>query len=761
MPRSRLVAISSATFAALLGCGGGGGDGSTSAGAAGSGNLPTPPEVGPESWPCEPGELPMPDGSCQSPGVVACGVGFAPDGEGGCAALLPLQPCTPPLMAIPGDAACREIAPCGSGPWGNIPVEATTVYVDDSYTAPDSDGSASKPWPTIQQGVDAVTSGGIVAIAAGAYPETVLVTGKSARIWGVCPESVSVAGPSTNSAAVRFHQASGSALHTVALTGQRKGVGVWDSTGVVIERTWIHDTAEEGIYVHNYGGTAEVTVRGALINHTVQQGIQIDAGSAVVEETVITDVQPDVDLDFGRALDVDADDQLMTRGSLIVRRSLIHRNRDIAIVGWGSDVVIEDSVVRDTAPRALDDGGGTGVEVRRDALTGFFPVLAVRGSLIDNNHSCGVCALSGDLTVESTTVRATKPRVSDGRNGTGVLAIPYEVPPPAPATLVVVSCLVTGSHLAGIAASGAQALVESTIVRDTRPLAVLSFGGRGIDIERSIDFDIRGGGAVRGVVVEGSYEYGIVAIGTDATVEWAWVRDTRPRADGVAGRGISGEVEFSSSERASLEIRGALVEASTELGIGALGADVLVENSIVRGTVPHPATTAGWGIAAQISTETFAESSIIVRSSLIERNHESGIYVGAAEATVERTWIKDSLPLPGTDEFGDGVAVSPLVYQSTPVGQIYPGTVTIRGSVIENNHRAGLANFAATAAIDGSWLLCNPIHLDGESIPELDFAFEDRGNNVCQCQQTEECKVLSTGMRAPDPIESPAQMSGM
>ena len=46
----------------------------------------------------------------------------------------PRSPARPGLMAVPGDAACRPVMPCGAGRWGDIAVDATTEYVDGAYT---------------------------------------------------------------------------------------------------------------------------------------------------------------------------------------------------------------------------------------------------------------------------------------------------------------------------------------------------------------------------------------------------------------------------------------------------------------------------------------------------------------------------------------------------------------------------------------------------------------------------------------------------
>src|SRR5215470_16966538 len=74
---------------------------------------------------CAPGEAQLLDDTCQKAGIPpdACGEGFMPDGEDGCEAILPEEPCPKGMMAVPGMTQCEEVAPCGQGTWGDIPVE--------------------------------------------------------------------------------------------------------------------------------------------------------------------------------------------------------------------------------------------------------------------------------------------------------------------------------------------------------------------------------------------------------------------------------------------------------------------------------------------------------------------------------------------------------------------------------------------------------------------------------------------------------------
>jgi len=56
--------------------------------------------------------------------------------------------------------------------------------VDGAYAGTDSDGTEKRPWPTVQQAIDAANDGGVVAVAQGKYTENVWSHGKSVGIWG-------------------------------------------------------------------------------------------------------------------------------------------------------------------------------------------------------------------------------------------------------------------------------------------------------------------------------------------------------------------------------------------------------------------------------------------------------------------------------------------------------------------------------------------------------------------------------------------------
>ena len=84
-------------------------------------------------------------------------------------------------------------AVCGTGAWGNLEVDESTVYVDIA-AAEGGDGSEAAPFTSIQAGLDAAgdADGSMVAVAAGTYPET-LELGRGhdgVRLAGRCCELV-------------------------------------------------------------------------------------------------------------------------------------------------------------------------------------------------------------------------------------------------------------------------------------------------------------------------------------------------------------------------------------------------------------------------------------------------------------------------------------------------------------------------------------------------------------------------------------------
>jgi hypothetical protein len=239
---------------------------------------------------CPAGTLGLPDGSCQPAGVPPelCADGFEPDGDVGGEPVVPAEPCPPGLMAAPGESICHEVLPCGAGEWGDIPIDATTVYVDASYPGADSDGSAANPWITISQGVAAAAPGVLVAVAAGSYVEDVVVQGKPVRLHGKCPGEVEIVGTPAGLAALDVREgASGSEVRALVLTGAGLGLVVSGAEDVLVEAAWVHGALWRGVDIEDALGPTSVGLHGSLIEEDHEVGVFVAGSTATLEGVVV------------------------------------------------------------------------------------------------------------------------------------------------------------------------------------------------------------------------------------------------------------------------------------------------------------------------------------------------------------------------------------------------------------------------------------------------------------------------------------------
>ena len=284
----------------------------------------------PPDMPCPPGEMLLDDGTCQKAGVPAsaCEVGFLPDGKDGCEPILPAAPCPEGLMAVPGDTLCREVAPCGSGTWGNIPVEANTQFVDKSYAGGNSDGTQAKPWTIIQSGVIAAANGAIVAVAAGSYPEDVAIQGKAVRLWGRCPAMVEVVGTGAAFGAIRVikQAADGAEIHGIAATGLKSCIGVFGAKNVVIEGVWLHGAGSAGLAVLEDFGATSVVMKGSLIEQNHDFGVFVGGSHVTLEATAVRSTQPDAQGFFGRGINIREHSVTKARADVTVATAGVIKN---------------------------------------------------------------------------------------------------------------------------------------------------------------------------------------------------------------------------------------------------------------------------------------------------------------------------------------------------------------------------------------------------------------------------------------------------
>ena len=567
------------------------------------GDETTPP---PDEQPaCEAPAVALPDGSCLRPGIApdGCAEGFVHDGEYGCEAILPPEPCPRGLMAVPGETECRPVLSCGEGRWGDIPVDDATLYVDGAYGGGDSDGSAARPFTTINEAVAAAVPSSLIAVAEGHYEEDVVVQGKPVRLWGRCPEKVEVLGTDSGIAAIVIRElASGSEVRGLAIGGGARGVGVSDAKDVTLEQLWVRDCAEFGIDVNDTLGPASARISNSLVEHNHHAGLLVVGADATVEGTVVRATMPQAsDQRFGNGIVVQlACDQGLCdptrRSTATIRGSLVEQNHHVGLLVAGSDVTVEGTVVRATLPQASDQTSGQGITVQPSCVQGVCDpatrsTATIRGSLVEQNQEVGLFVGGSDITVEGTVVRTTSPRASDMMVGRGInieiACSPQGLCDPAMrSTATIRGVLVEQNHDVGLLVSGSDATVEAAVVRATLPQASDQRSGRGINLQLSCDSHglcdaaARASATVRGSLVEQNYDVGLLVMGSDATVEATVVRATQPAvADGFFGDGVS---VVSHQGLASAALSVVLIDESARAGVASFGGMVSLHSVVVR-----------------------------------------------------------------------------------------------------------------------------------------------------------------------------------
>jgi hypothetical protein len=647
---------------ALLGCG----DDKVSGGGS-------PPEDVP---PCGANDVTLMDGTCVTVGVPsdACAPGFEPDEGGGCSAVLPSEVCPPGLMAVPGDSVCREVAPCGEDPWGDIPIEPATVFVDVNYPNPDSDGSQAKPWTSIQEAVAAAASGSMIAIAAGSYNGEVGFSDKVLRVWGRCPGLVEIVAQAGDSAAfIALGNTDGTELHTLALRGAAVGVAFAGSSNMRIDRVWIHDTSGHGMDVARTFIPASATITGSLIEATAITGLFVSGSTAVVEASNIRGTA----IDSGaRGITVQDDSD---PGNLTLSGSLIELSHEGGVVVGSSTATIHGSIIRTTAP-GVGSIGGRGVTGQ--AFTGGVarPALTITKSAIEQSHEGGVIIAGGDMWLEHTTVRDTQ--VNPSSVGGGGIIVQIDSATMQRASANVLASVLERNFGGAVQVSASDATIDGVIVRDVFPIA--SNDGWAVSFQTAPSMSDRSTGTLRFTRIERAAAAGVVILGSDTLIHDINIYDTLG-VGGVYGRGMAVALDLLSLERGNATISGVIIERSVGAGLAVTGADAIIEGSAIRGTVPN---------------------------------------------------------LHGA--YGDGIVV--VSYQG-------PAIASITNCHIADNIRGGIVNFGAATSVGNTVLECNPIPLGGELYEGQASTFEDTGGNICSCGDTEDaCQISSSSLEPPSPL---------
>ncbi|MGF1466819.1 MAG: hypothetical protein ACFCGT_11865 [Sandaracinaceae bacterium] len=580
-----------------------------------------------------------------------------------------------------GEQGCAPIGrACGEGAFADVSdLEPSALWFVDETAAVGGVGSAGAPFRRLADGLDAAGSGDTVVLGRGIYrvdrvwPDGVSLRGRCVRDTQLTSSegtpTSAVLDIRHHSSAIRIEdvtvgpaEVGGVHLHNAGEEVLLEGLRVREVTGepraavqaelgaalrahsLVIQDTRSSAGGEFGRGLDVRAG-AGVDLRRAVLERNREGGVSVlDPGSeARLEDLVVRDTMPrESDDMFGRGLGV----QFGPR--VVLRRALLERNRDVGIFvgGGGADALIEDVVICDTLAEASDGTGGRGLNVVLGAR------VTLRRGLVERNLETGVAVdVDGTGTLEDLVVRDTLSRESDGQHGDGLFV-------GGGAQVTLRRGLLGRNRLHGALVSGAgtEGHFESLVVRHTLPQARDGRGGRGVGVQDGARVELRRGLLERNREVSAF----IGGEGAGAFLEDVAIRDTLPEeSDQSSGRGLGVELG------GRVELYRGLLERNHDVGVfvSSPGADAVLEDIVIRGTLPHRADGAeGLGMRVELGAQ------VEIKRALVEGNHSLGVTASAGALDAEDVIIRETLAaacLPECD--GEPAGVNLGSYDSAAV----------------------------------------------------------------------------------------------
>lgn len=489
---------------------------------------------------CRDDEMPRVDGTC-----LAVGARDTP---------APPPVCPAGKMAIPGDAACREIAACPSGKWPAV--DGARVFVDAAASA--GDGTEAAPFPTIKEAL-AAAPGATIVVTDGKYEADLSIT-RATKIVGRCPSAVELVGLGT----FTIDAKSDLELSNIAVSGVGVGVGVIRAR-VVLDRVWIHDTGDRALDVEDLEGSAELIVRDSLIERATEIGAFAEGSKLTLERTVVRGTKKPTSGTHAQGVLARAGAKSGAPGTLTMRRSLVEDNIVFGVNVIDSAGALEDTVVRKTAATSASPAAGLTVQKVSGKTA---PTIALRRVLFEGHAGIGVDISEATGTLEDVAVLA-----SGGAQGTGYFFVKSTLD----ATRLTAEQLVGN----GLSIRSSTVTLTSGRFRDIRQ-GEAGTNGAGIVVESDAgpNSDVKLGD----ILVERTHAAGILVFGSTAEMHDVTVRATKPTFDGTLGDGIAVlSVAYleGATDPAHVTLTRALLEGNARAGLVVFGAAATLGDSIL------------------------------------------------------------------------------------------------------------------------------------------------------------------------------------
>jgi hypothetical protein len=182
--------------------------------------------------------------------------------------------------------------------------------------------------------------------------------------------------------------------------------------------------------------------------------------------------------------------------------------------------------------------------------------------------------------------------------------------------------LIEGSHDIGLFVAGSSLVGEGVLIRRTLPVAN-GLGGRGVSVQSGLTTGNPATVTLSASQVEDSRDVGVLISGADALIETTVVRGTAPAADGWFGRGVNIQALPNTEWPSHATVRGSRVELNHEAGVFVYRSDATVQTTLVRQTLPSPHVGYGDGLVV-LSTPELA-ALVHLGSGLVQESARAGV----------------------------------------------------------------------------------------------------------------------------------------
>lgn len=502
------------------------------------------------------------------------------------------EECGPGEAHFPGTAGCAPVgAPCPEGEFpSDLPDGVPTLFVNDDAPSNGANGTRTAPYPTIGEAMSRARQGTTIAIAKGTYEEGVRMR-NGVTLWGACARETRIENRrvAANGSVVLVEEA-GAVLRNLSLGGVHRGLvvtgprGNVEAHGVAVEGAWLgginlypggrltgdHLVVRDTVVGENiFGyGIALTENSSAVIHHVVVEratsmAVAVLGAELVLEDAALTDsrAQPRNGR-LGGGLEA------IGGADVTLRRVVIADNRDLGIYLHepGTRLLVEDSIIGNTASRTLDAGGGNGVWL----VEGTSATL--RRSLIADSHEVAVLASDADtaISLEDVVIRDTAAR-GDGWGGS---ALAVQDGATANATRVLTERNVS----TGVSVTDGSVLhLSDLIIRATQSQPSDGKFGTGLQIQ--------GNATVEGarLLIADCAQAGVTAIASMVALTDVEVSDVLERACAASGScpGLGIGDGIISADDASLTIDGFIVRRSARVGVHVGGGEMDLRNGWV------------------------------------------------------------------------------------------------------------------------------------------------------------------------------------